>query len=99
MGSIKDQLLNIINLSNTTESYDEDQMNIDQDEEINKQLSLYYKIINPEINYNKVLKSHNWLGTISSLWTIETLFGKGEVTILIFLDQLIVAIQSLREEY
>ncbi|RIB26232.1 hypothetical protein C2G38_2163917 [Gigaspora rosea] len=41
MGSIKDQLLNIINFSNTTKSNDEDRMDIDQDEEINKQLSLY----------------------------------------------------------
>ncbi|CAG8683307.1 28008_t:CDS:2 [Gigaspora margarita] len=39
------------------------------------------------------------LGSNASLWTIATLFGKCEQTILNFLDRLIIAIRSLKDEY
>ncbi|CAG8849468.1 16980_t:CDS:1, partial [Racocetra persica] len=41
----------------------------------------------------------NRLGTKSSLWTISTLFGICEATVLNFLNRIIIAIQSLRSEY
>ncbi|CAG8583868.1 12125_t:CDS:1, partial [Dentiscutata heterogama] len=41
----------------------------------------------------------NRLGTKSTLWTIATLFGFCETTILNFLDRIIIAIQSLKSEY
>ncbi|CAG8810655.1 7386_t:CDS:2, partial [Gigaspora margarita] len=53
------------------------QMDIDHDNELSKQLMLYHKILNPEINYSEVPKSYDWVQNY----------------------RLIVAIQSLREEY
>ncbi|CAG8785643.1 23690_t:CDS:1, partial [Dentiscutata erythropus] len=41
----------------------------------------------------------NQLGTNSSLWTISTLFGVCEATVLNFINRIIIAIQSLRSEY
>ncbi|CAG8541088.1 hypothetical protein C2G38_2192460 [Gigaspora rosea] len=122
MTSKKDQLKNIINLVKIAES-NEDAMDIDQDTEFDKHLTLYHKILNSEINYNKIPKSYDWvqnclfnyrdkdflaiqlavvlyrLGSNASLWTIATLFGKCEQTILNFLDRLIIAIRSLKDEY
>ncbi|CAG8557170.1 11564_t:CDS:2 [Gigaspora margarita] len=43
--------------------------------------------------------SLNRLGTNSSLWTISTLFGICEATVLNFLNRVIIAIRSLRSEY
>ncbi|RIB27550.1 hypothetical protein C2G38_2137784 [Gigaspora rosea] len=60
MTSKKDQLKNIINLVKIAES-NEDAMDIDQDTEFDKHLTLYHKILNSEINYNKIPKSYDWV--------------------------------------
>ncbi|CAG8608261.1 13254_t:CDS:2, partial [Cetraspora pellucida] len=158
MASKKDQLKNIINLVKIAElNDDQDAMNIDQNTEFDEHLALYYKILNSEIDYNKIPKSYNWvqnclfnyrdkefrktlrmdketfwilvdkikfhpvfysnsnnnqtdiaiqlavvlyrLGSNASLWTIAVLFEKCEQTILNFLDRLIIAIRSLKDEY
>ncbi|CAG8470107.1 18359_t:CDS:2 [Racocetra persica] len=62
MISKKDQLLNLINLSNIAKSNNEDQMDIDQNEELNIAIQLAVVLYQLETN--------------SSLWTIATLFRK-----------------------
>ncbi|CAG8608742.1 11601_t:CDS:2 [Gigaspora rosea] len=88
------QLLNIINLSNTTEFNSEDQMDIDHNDELINKIKLYSVFYSNSNNIQtdvaiQLAIALNQLGTNSSLWTFATLFGKCEATILIFLDQLI----------